>query len=181
LKLKNRGLDTIWIPIIKSYVISTMFEKMFDYVVGNPPWIAYRYIANPEYQNIVKSMIAGTYGLVLDEHLMTHMEMATLFFVRALDLYLKDGGLIGFVMPRAIFSADQHSNFRMGKVSKVKYKITEIIDCEKVEPLFYVPACAVIAVNSGETTYPMKALIVSGKLPEDRHKILPLTRGKEVS
>jgi hypothetical protein len=179
LTLKNRGLDTIWIPIIKSYVISTTFMKTFDYAVGNPPWIVYRNIANPEYQDIVKSMITGTYGLVLDEHLMTHMEMATLFFVRTLDLYLKDGGLIGFVMPRAIFSADQHSNFRMGKVSKVKYKITEIIDCEKVEPLFYVPACAVIAANGGETTYPAKALVVSGELPEDRHKILPLTEAKK--
>jgi hypothetical protein len=180
LKLKNRGLDTIWIPIIKSHITSTMFEKMFDYVVGNPPWIAYRYITNPEYQNIVKSLIAGIYGLVLDEHLMTHMEMAALFFVRALDLYLKDGGLIGFVMPRAIFSADQHSNFRTGRVSKVKYRITEIIDCENVEPLFYVPTCAIIAVKGGETTYPVKALIVSGKLSEDRHKILPLVKAKEL-
>jgi hypothetical protein len=179
LTLKNRGLDTIWIPIIKSYVISTTFMKTFDYAVGNPPWIVYRNLTNPEYQDIVKSMITGTYGLVRDEHLMTHMEMATLFFVRTLDLYLKDGGLIGFVMPRAIFSADQHSNFRMGKVSNIKYKITEIIDCEKVEPLFYVPACAVIAANGGETTYPAKALVVSGELPEDRHKILPLTEAKK--
>jgi hypothetical protein len=157
-----------------------MFEKMFDYVVGNPPWIAYRYITNPEYQNIIKSLIAGTYGLVLDEHLMTHMEMATLFFVRALDLYLKDEGLIGFVMPRAIFSADQHSNFRIGKVSKVKYKVNEIIDCENVEQLFYVPACAVIAVKGGELTYPVKALIVRGKLPEDKYKILPLIEAKNI-
>jgi len=180
LKLKSRGLDTIWIPIIKSHITSTMFEKMFDYVVGNPPWIAYRYIANPEYQNIVKNLIAGTYGLVLDEHLMTHMEMATLFFIRALDLYLKDGGLIGLVMPRAIFSADQHSNFRTGKAAKIKYKIAEIIDCENVEPLFYVPTCAIIAVKGSETAYPIKALIVSGKLPEDKHKILPLAEAKRL-
>jgi hypothetical protein len=106
--------------------------------------------------------------------------MATLFFVRALDLYLKDGGLIGFVMPRAIFSADQHSSFRAGKVAKVKYKITEIVDCENVEPLFYVPTCAIIAVKGGETTYPVKALIVSGKLPEDKHKILPLADAKNL-
>jgi hypothetical protein len=180
LKLKSGGLDTIWIPIIKSYIISTMFEKVFDYVVGNPPWIAYRYIMNTEYQNIVKNMITDVYSLVLDEHLMTHMEMATLFFARALDLYLKDGGLIGFVMPRAIFSADQHSNFRAGKVSKIKYKIAEIIDCKNVEPLFYVPTCAIIAVKGGETTYPVKALIVSGKLPEDKHKILPLADAKKL-
>jgi hypothetical protein len=180
LKLKGRGLDAIWVPIIKSYIVSTMFEGMFDYVVGNPPWIAYRYIMNPEYQRIVKSMIAGTYRLVLDGHLMTHMEMATLFFVRALDLYLRDGGLIGFVMPRAIFSADQHSNFRAGRVSKIKYKVNEIIDCKSVKPLFYVPTCAVIAVKGGETTYPVKAVIVSGKLPEDKHKILPLAEAKKL-
>jgi hypothetical protein len=179
LKLKNKGLDTIWVPIIKSYISSTMFEKMFDYIVGNPPWIAYRNIANPEYQNIVKSLIASIYGLVLDEHLMAHMEMATLFFVRALDLYLKDRGLIGFVMPRAIFSADQHNNFRTGKVAKVKYRIVKIIDCETVKPLFYVPTCAVIAEKGGETAYPVKALIVSGKLPKDKHKILPLTEAKK--
>jgi len=180
LKLKNKGLDTIWIPIIKSHTTSAMFRNIFDYVVGNPPWIAYRYIMNPEYQDIIKNMIANVYGLVLDEHLITHMEMATLFFVRALDLYLKDEGLIGFVMPRAIFSADQHSNFRTGKVSKVKYRITEVIDCENVESLFYVPTCAIIALKCGETTYPVKALIVSGKLPEDKHKILPLAYAKEL-
>jgi hypothetical protein len=179
LKLKSRGLDTIWIPIIKSHITSTMFEKIFDYVVGNPPWIAYMNIASPGYQNIVKSLIAGTYGLVLDEHLMTQMEMATLFFVRALDLYLKDDGLIGFVMPRTIFSSDQHSNFRTGKVAKIKYRITEIIDCENVKPLFHIPTCAVIAVKGSETTYPVKALIVNGKLPEDKHKILPFTEAKK--
>jgi len=175
LTLRNRGLDAIWIPIIKSHVISITFTKMFDYVVGNPPWIVYKNIKNPEYQGIVKNLIVGTYGLVLNENLMNQMEMATLFFARALDLYLKDGGLIGFVMPRAIFSADQHSNFRMGKVSRIKYRITEIIDCENVKPLFRTLACAVIAVNGSETTYPVKALIVGGKLPEDKHKILPLT------
>jgi len=178
-ELKNKGLDTIWIPIIKSYITSTTFEKMFDYVVGNPPWIAYMNIASPEYQNIIKSLITGIYGLVLDEHLMTQMEMATLFFVRALDLYLKDEGLIGFVMPRTIFSSDQHSIFRTGKVAKIKYKITKIIDCENVKPLFHIPTCAVIATKGSETAYPVKALIVSGKLPEDKHKILPFTEAKK--
>uniref|UniRef100_A0A7J2TBJ4 site-specific DNA-methyltransferase (adenine-specific) n=1 Tax=Ignisphaera aggregans TaxID=334771 RepID=A0A7J2TBJ4_9CREN len=180
LVLKKQGIDTIWLPIIKSHIVSTVFEKMFDYVVGNPPWIAYRYIANPEYQSIVKSLITNVYGLVLEEHLMTQMEMATLFFVRTLDLYLKDGGMIGFVMPRSIFSADQHSNFRAGKTARAKYKIVEIIDCENVEPLFYVPTCAIIGIKGGETAYPVKALVVSGKLPENKHKILPLEEVKKL-
>ncbi len=145
LELKDKGVDEVWIPIIKSHIIPVLFKNSFDYVVGNPPWIAYRYIVNPDYQAKIKNMIKDVYRLVTDEHLMTHMEMATLFFVRSLDLYLKDNGLIGFVMPKAIFSADQHDVFRRGDVASVKYQFKLIIDCEEVEPLFYVPTCAIVA------------------------------------
>jgi len=84
---------------------------------------------------------------VLDEHLMTHMEMATLFLVRCADLYLNPKGsrMIGFVMPRAIFSADQHDRFRRGEIARVDLDVLMIIDLKDVSPLFYVPACAVIA------------------------------------
>jgi hypothetical protein len=174
LELKGRGLDSVWIPVIKGHVLPTLFEKSFDFVVGNPPWLAYRYIADPAYQEKVKSLVAKTYGLVTDEHLMTHMEMATLFFVRAVDVYLKDGGRIGFVMPRSIFSSDQHDKFRSCEARGVAYGFAKVIDCENVEPLFYVPACAVIAKKGFASPYPVDAVVVSGKLPAERHKVLPL-------
>jgi hypothetical protein len=178
LKLKKNGMDSVWIPIIKGHVLPTLFEKSFDFVVGNPPWLAYRYIADPAYQEKVKSLIAGTYGLVTDEHLMTHMEMATLFFVRAVDVYLKDGGRIGFVMPRSIFSSDQHDKFRSCEARGATYGFAKVIDCENVEPLFYVPACAVIARKGFASPYPVDAVVVSGKLPAERHKVLPLDEAR---
>ncbi len=179
LELKRKGIDEVWIPLIKSHIIPILFKQSFDFIVGNPPWLAFRYIANPDYQNMVKDLIKNTYGLVRDEHLMTQMEMATLFFARSIDLYLKDGGSIGFVMPRAIFSADQHDVFRRGKSLNAKYEIIKIIDCEGVEPLFYVPACAVIAKKSGKIKYPVSAVIVKGKLPEDKHKVISLSEAIE--
>ena len=174
LELKNKGIDTIWIPVIKSYLAPLTFLESFDYIIGNPPWLAYRYIADPRYQSIVKRMIKDVYGLVLDEHLMTHMELATLFFVRTADKYLEEGGVIGFVMPRAIFSADQHDSFRAGRFTGVRLGFRKIIDCERVEPLFYVPTCVVIAEKGRETKYPVEGLIIKGKLPERIHKVLPL-------
>ena len=174
LTLKKKGVDDVWIPVIKSHIVSTLYKNYFDVVIGNPPWIAYRYIANPDYQARVKSLIKDRYGLVRDEHLITHMEMATLFFVRSLDLYLRDGGLIGFVMPRSIFSADQHDNFRRGSVSNASYEVLKIIDAEGVKPLFYVPTCAIIARKGGKTKYPLEAIVVKGKLPEDKHKVIQL-------
>ena len=174
LELKNRDADTIWIPVIKSYLAPLAFLESFDYIIGNPPWLAYRYIADPKYQSIIKRMIKDVYSLVLDEHLMTHMELATLFFVRSADKYLKDGGVIGFVMPRAIFSADQHDTFRGGKFIGIKLGFKKIIDCEKVEPLFYVPTCVVIARKGEDTKFPVEGYIVKGRLLERLHKMLPL-------
>jgi len=110
--------------------------------------------------------------LVADEHLMTHMEMATLFLIRSVDVYLKDNGLLGFVMPKSIMYADQHDNFRTQNVT-IGYKIEKIIDC-KVQPLFYVPACAVIVRKKLEKSEEIPALFLEGKLPEDKHKIIPL-------
>ena len=173
-ELRNKGMDTIWIPVIKSYLAPLTFLESFDYIIGNPPWLAYRYIADPKYQTIVKCMIKDSYSLVLDEHLMTHMELATLFFTRSADKYLRDGGIIGFVMPRAIFSADQHDAFRSGRFTGVKLEFKKVIDCEGVEPLFYVPTCVVIAKKGRKTEFPVEGLTIKGKLPELRHKVLPL-------
>ncbi len=177
LNLEVAGIDRLWIPIIKSYIVPVAYKGRFDYIIGNPPWLSYRYIADPGYQAIIKSLIKDVYGLVVDENLMTHMEMATLFFVRCMDLYLRDGGLIGFVMPRSIFSSDQHHMFRMG-ISNIEYRITKIIDCENVKPLFYVPTCAIIAEKEGKTTWPVDAVVVEGELPEDRHKVISLDEAK---
>ncbi|MCC6005088.1 MAG: hypothetical protein LM590_12200 [Thermofilum sp.] len=179
LKLRKNDMDSVWIPIIKGHVLPTLFKKSFDLVVGNPPWLAYRYIADPAYQEKVKSLITKTYWLVTDEHLMTHMEMATLFFVRAVDVYLRDGGHIGFVMPRSIFSSDQHDNFRSCVANNVTYGFIKVIDCKDVEPLFYVPTCAVIAKKGSVARYPVEAVVVSGRLPAERHKVLPLDEARK--
>jgi|GEM_PF-708773 len=179
LKLEKENLDKVWIPIIKSHIVPIIFKERFDYVVGNPPWIPIRDIADVKYQSLVKSLAKDYYSLVLDEKLMPHIEMATLFFVRTMHLYLKDGGLIGFVMPKAIYSGDHHDRFRRNEVNVVSYKFIKLLDCEKVEPLFYAPACAIIALKGGKTDYPVPALIVKGRLPRDRHKIISLLEAEK--
>jgi hypothetical protein len=171
-ELRRRGVDDVWIPVIKSYVLPVLYRKSFDYVIGNPPWLSFRYIADPSYQDIVKGIIKDVYALTEEEHLITQMEMAALFLARAVDYYAKDGGRVGFVMPKSIYSADQHHNIRIG-ATRAHIAFRKIIDCENVQPLFYVPAIAVIA-ERGTTNWPIEATVTSGRLPEDRHKVMPL-------
>ncbi len=172
LELRGRGVDDVWVPVVKSYVLPILYRKSFDYVVGNPPWLSLRYIADQSYQDVVKRIIRDVYGLTGEEHLVTQMEMATLFLARAVDYYAKDGGLVGFVMPKSIYSADQHHNLRVG-ATKVNIALRRVIDCEDVQPLFYVPSIAVIA-EGGSANWPIEAEVISGRLPKDRHKVMPL-------
>lgn len=142
--------DTIWAFILKNIFKPIFLKWKFDFVVGNPPWIAFRYL-QPEYQQFVKRHVTELYGLIRKRvELITHLEMASLFLLRAADLYLKDGGKIAFVMPRSVFTADQHDGLRRGTFRlrespgrRLVWK--ELWDCEHVEPLFNVPACVLIA------------------------------------
>ncbi len=95
--------------------------------------------------------------------MITQLELATLFFVRCCDLYMKEDGTIAFVMPRSVFVSDQHDAFRSGALKK-NVKIGELVDLEDVEPLFKVPSCVVIG-GEGKTKHPIPGVKVEGKLP----------------
>ena len=57
--------------------------------------------------------------------------------------FLKDGGEIAFVLPRAFFSADHHDNTRRGEAEG--FMLKQIWDLDKVAPVFRVPSCVLFA------------------------------------
>lgn len=169
-ELQKEGKDTIWAFILKNLFKPLFFflrEKKFDIVIGNPPWLSYRYVKSIEYQSELKKLIIERYKLLPSDkpQLMTHMELATLFLLRAADLYLKSDGQIGFVMPRSVFPADQHDNFRRGAFVHPELGFSDIFDLLDVKPLFNVPS-SVFFVRKGEKVkYPVNTVVHSGNLP----------------
>jgi len=162
--------DTIWAFVLKNIYKPLFLRRKFDFVVGNPPWLSYRYVERGEYQKFLKKQITETYSLLSGKaELITQMELGTLFFLRTADLYLRPDGAIAFVLPRSIFTADQHDPFRQGRFSFTEAKVNfeEVWDLEEVEPLFNVPACVVLA-SGGEAPlrpYPLPCLVFRGMLP----------------
>ncbi len=144
-ELIRDGRDSIWAYILKNLSRPLVLaEKGFDVVVGNPPWLAYRYINSAAWQDEVKDLYIY-YQLIDsgDVKLFTQMDLSTLFFAHAKDRYLKNDGTLAFVMPRSVLTAaKQHRPFQ-------RQGMTRILDVGNVSPLFNVPS-AVLILSKGD-------------------------------
>jgi len=171
--LIDRGRDSIWVYMLSNiYMPIALRESKFDVIVGNPPWIAMRYVENKEYQDFLKEQVVNEYGLLSSDQvqLFTQMDTSTLFYCRCSDLYLRDDGIIAFVMPRSVLTgAQQHVNFRMFR--KPRMKLIMIFDLEDVTPLFNVPSCVLISIKGDSTSYPVPARRYWGNLPQKNIKL----------
>jgi hypothetical protein len=159
--------DTIWAFILKNTYKPLFLKGAFDFVVGNPPWLAYRY-ADADYQRFLKPEIVEHYKLVSGGgKQISNLELGTLFLIRAADLYLSEGGTIAFVLPRAVFSADQHDALRRGQFTAMGIRFAEIWDLEGVVPLFNVPSCVLFSskAQGDRVAYPVKGQVLNAKLP----------------
>lgn len=168
--------NTIWVFVLKNLYRPLFMEEHFDLLVGNPPWLSYRYVERSDYQRFLKAQISRGYALVRPQaHLVTHMELGTLFLLRSADLYLKDGGRVGFVLPKSIFTADQHDTLRRRCFRKPKpFTVTDLWDLEGVTPLFNTSSAVLFATKgSGEAPdAPICGEVFSGQLPA-RNASLP--------
>ncbi len=142
--LSPPATDSVWRFVLRNaYQPALLARRKFAFVVGNPPWLSYRYIKRADYQQRVRELVFQ-YKLLgkRQAHLFTQMELATLFFAFCDNRYLADGGAIAFVMPRSILTgAKQHAAFREQYVAAAH----SLIDCEQVTPLFNVPTCVIIS------------------------------------
>ena len=155
------GRDSIWIYVLQntSRPLFLRYHK-FDMIVGNPPWIAYRYLQDQAYQAEIKKL-TREYALLAagETKLYTQMELATLFFEHCRLAYLKPEGTIAFVMPRsAITGAKQHRAFQQRGFS-------HILDLKDVAPLFNVETCVMIREDDEVYTSAIPTTHFSGRLP----------------
>lgn len=161
--------DSIWAFIVRNSYRPAMFRDHFDVIVGNPPWLSYRYIADPDYQKEVKKRALQDYGIAPEsQKLMTQMELATVFLVHTLSTFGRDQARLGFVMPRSVLSADQHAPLRE-RTYRAPVCVERYWDLMDVAPIFKVPSCVLFARKvpvSPSTSYTLPAVEWMGRLGE---------------
>lgn len=168
-EVKEAGRDTIWEFVVKNSYKPYFFRETFDVVVGNPPWFAYRSISNPNYQQRLRKL-AEQYGVMPTRAAnFTALEIATIFMAHACNYLLKPNGLVAFVLPRSVMSADQHDALREAKVNHMR--LIECWDLVDVAPLFNIPSCVLWArqvPNNTNKAIPPEGIVGQqwqGKLP----------------
>ena len=151
LKLDKQRRNTIWAYILKkAYRPEFLRQEKVDYIVGNPPWLSYRYIKDENYKARVKSLTFEHELLARSEvQLFTQMDTSTLFVAHCEREFLKPGGSLGMVLPKTvILPAKQHLAFQ-------RKGFSEVHDFTGVEPLFNVRSCMIIRRASyGATNIP---------------------------
>lgn len=125
--LESRDWDKIWCRIIKNNFSPHGFAP-FDLIIGNPPWV--RWSRLPEtYRNRVKGF-CNYYGLVSGRGYSGGIEsdISTVITFSAADNWLRDGGLIAFLITGTVFKSGSARGFRLGKLpgnAGLKVKLIE--------------------------------------------------------
>jgi len=164
--LVDKNKDSIWIYILKNLYKPYFLLDSFDVIIGNPPWLSYSNVERSDYQKFLKDIISDKYNLCSRKSsLISHLEIATLFFIRCIDLYSVFDGKICFLLPRSIFTGDQHNYFRRQEF-KLEVSFDEVWDLLDVSNIFNVPSCVLFGSYNKITNYPVTSKTFSGKLPE---------------
>lgn len=145
-KAKQLGRDSIWQFVLQNNYQPVFMYRVFDVIVGNPPWLTYADITTGDYQELVRG-IAKQYALMPSAKANNpHIDLAAVFLAHCGKYLAKPEAQIAFVLPRAFLTADQHHNVRSGEANG--FKLTAVWDLDGVKPLFNVPACVLFAQAS---------------------------------
>jgi len=153
-ELYDTGRDHIWGYYIRNLArpLSLADEaNRVDVMVGNPPWLAYRFM--PAQMKSEFREMSTARGFWAGASVATNQDLSALFVARSTELYLRNGGRFAFVMPLAVLTRNQYVGFRSGRWSpgetgggaaNVNVTLDTVWDLHAVKPSFFPVPCSVI-------------------------------------
>ena len=174
-RLQGEGRNHIWGYVARNLArpvwLASEAQKA-DVVIGNPPWVAYRYMSGAFKKRFRNECQAA--GLWVGGKVATQQDLAGYFHVRTALLYLRQTGHMALVMPYAALSRQAWSLFRKGEVKRSGHVEFRLRFTEgwtfgpDVQPLFPVPSCVLFAEVHGASataSLPAQVQAFTGTLP----------------
>jgi type II restriction/modification system DNA methylase subunit YeeA len=121
LKLEQEGRNRVWVAIIRN-AFAPLLKGKFDFVVGNPPWVNWENLPD-SYRSISKDLW-DRYGLLMVRKTGGFKrDLAMLFLARCYDMYLKEGGVLGFLVPFTLFKTQAGAGFRRYLARRTRIRV----------------------------------------------------------
>ena len=152
-RLRDDDRDHIWGYFIRNQAKPVLFsrpENSFDVLVGNPPWLSYRFM--PEDIKKKFKERSKLRGLWSGGKMSTHQDLSAFFIATCADFYLRDGGLFAFVTPHSVLKEAHYEDFRSGRWSTP----TQTLLAHFNKPVSLEPVRG--------NLFPVPAAVVSGKI-----------------
>ena len=160
-ELDDQGQNGIWAKYIKN-AFAPVYVGRFDFVIGNPPWIRWGYLSDdyrkrtlPLWQNY------GLFSLKGHEARLGagEKDFSMLFTYACADRYLKDGGILGFVITHEVFkSKGAGEGFRRFFLPEgnTPLKVLTMEDMVDLKPFQAANKTSLFTLKRGDpTTYPL--------------------------
>lgn len=159
--LHRSGKDSFWPIVLRNSFAPTMIRSKFDFVVGNPPWIAWKSMSKSYREGTLA--IWQSYGIFEKnayDKKTTHDDFGMAVTYVAVDQYLKDKGIMVFLLPASFLKSTKGGEgFRklqiIRKGQQVPFAIDEVHDFSDVS-LFTIPTVAIKFIKGQKMTYPME-------------------------
>ena len=172
--LRVSGRNHIWGFVARNLVRPVWLSsdnQRVDVVIGNPPWLSYRYMSHATQRRFREE--SQRLGVWQGGNVATHQDLSAYFFARCCELYLKREARIAFVMPYAALSRRQFAGFRSGSFlvrqslqNSVLANFTKAWAFDDdLQPLFPVPSCVLFAHGGQVGDLPSSVHRASGQLP----------------
>lgn len=160
--LEREGRNGIWARIVKN-AFAPVFCGHFDYVIGNPPWVRWSFLADSYRQATLPLWVE--YGLFSLRASAARLgggekDFSMLFLYACADTYLKPGGTLGFVITQEVLkgkgAGEGFRRFQLG-ANGAKLGVTKAHDLVAVAPFEGAAnKTAMIVLRKGSpTTYPV--------------------------
>ena len=170
-QLHADGRNHIWAYYTRNMARPVALARAkVDVIIGNPPWINYNQTVDI-LGEALEQYSRNTYGIWAGRQFATQQDVAGLFFARSVDLYLREGGVIGMVLPHSALRLGHYEKWRTGTWSSgqgmrtlsVNFGVKAAWDMYNLKPnnFFPIPASVVFAEKLGLAS---KAIPLTGDL-----------------
>lgn len=176
--LHRASKDSFWPIIFRNTFAPVIIRDKFDFVVGNPPWIAWKAMSKSYRDGTLT--IWQSYGIFEKnayDKKTTHDDFGMAVTYVSVDQFLKNEGKMIFLLPATFLKSSKGGEgFRKFEIirnnQKIPFSVEEVHDFSGVK-LFTVPSVAIKFIKGKPMTYPMSKYRfytqIDGKRTIDSH------------